>query len=172
MELTTDISLRGTAWNKAIEELNDIFKTRTNYMIYMLSLSIGIMYDKREEKLPIAEGEEVKSVPRNVVRNNDSGKLDFMFQAAILSTTTELFSEEERLELAFGEKTDFKKIDFLTQFANFGVTKIIELIADTAIESMENIKNFLVSTVEGRNLEIDALPDDILLGKKSNILIF
>lgn len=166
MELTTDISLRGTAWNKAIEELNDIFKTRTNYMIYMLSLSIGIMYDKREEKLPIAEGEEVKSVPRNVVRNNDSGKLDFMFQAAILSTTTELFSEEERLELAFGEKTDFKKIDFLTQFANFGVTKIIELIADTAIESMENIKNFLVSTVEGRNLEIDALPDDILLGEE------
>ena len=28
---------------------------------------------------------------------------------------------------------------------------------------MENIKNFLVSTVEGRNLDIDALPDDILL---------
>lgn len=166
MELTTDISLRGTAWNKAIEELGEIFKTRTNYMVYMLSLSIGIMYDKREEKLPIEEGEEVRSVPRNVVRNNDSGKLDFMFQAAILSTTTEDLSEEVRLDLAFGDKTDFKKLEFLTQFANFGVTKLVELIADTAIESMENIKNFLVSTVEGRNLEIDALPDDILLGEE------
>ena len=164
MEITTDISLRGTAWNTAIENLSDIFKTRPNYMVYMLSLSIGIMYDKREEKLPIEEGEEIRSVPRNVIRNNDNGKLDFMFQAAILSTTTEQFSEEERLDLAFGEKTDFKKIEFLTQFANFGVTKLIEYIGDTPIESMENIKNFFALTVEGRNLEIDALPDDILLG--------
>lgn len=163
MEITTDISLRGTAWNTAIENLSDIFKTRPNYMIYMLSLSIGIMYDNREEKLPIEEGEEIRSVPRNVIRNNDNGKLDFMFQAAILSTTTEQFSEEERLDLAFGEKTDFKKIEFLTQFANFGVTKLIEYIGDTPIESMENIKNFFALTVEGRNLEIDALPDDILL---------
>lgn len=163
MELTTDISLQGTAWNKAIEKLGGIFKTRTNYMIYMLSLSIGIMYDKREEKLPIEEGEEIRSVPRNVVRNNDSSKLDFMFQAAILSTTTEQYTEEERLDLSFGETADSKKIDFLTQFANFGVTKLVEHIDDTAIESMENIKNFLASIVEGRNLEIDALPDDILL---------
>ena len=165
MEITSDINLKGTAWNTAIENLGNIFKTRTNYMIYMLSLSIGIMYDKREEKLPIEEGEEVRSVPRNVIRNNDNGKLDFMFQAAILSTSTGEFSEEERLDLAFGEKSDFKKIDFLTQFANFGVTKLAEHIGNTTLESMENIKNFLVSTVEGRNLEIDALPDDILLGE-------
>ena len=169
MEITTDISLRGTAWNTAIEKLGDIFKTRTNYMIYMLSLSIGIMYDKREEKLPLEDGEEVRSVPRNVIRNNDQGKLDFMFQAAILSTTTESFSEEERLDLAFGDKNDekagLKRIDFLTQFANFGVTKLTEQIGETSIESMESIKNFLVSTLEGRNLEIDALPDDILLGE-------
>ncbi len=163
MEITTDISLRGTAWNTAIEKLGGIFKTRTNYMIYMLAIAIGIMYDKREEKLPLEDSEDIPSVPRNVVRNNDSGNLDFMFQAAILSTSTEQLTEDERLDLAFGDKTDFKKIAFLTQFANFGVTKLVELIADTPVESMENIKNFLVSTVEGRNLEIDALPDDILL---------
>ena len=79
----------------------------------------------------------------------------------------EEFSEEERLDFAFGDKNDekigFKRIDFLTQFANFGVTKLMEQIGETPIESMESIKNFLVSTVEGRNLEIDALPDDILL---------
>lgn len=162
MEITSDISLKGTDWNIAIEKLNGIFKTRTHYMIYMLSMSIGIMYDKRIDKLPLDDGEEVKSVPRNIIRNNDNGKLDFMFQAAILSTSTERFTEEERLDLAFGEKTEFKKIDFLTQFANFGVTKLVEQLGETPVESMEGIKNFLISTVEGRNLEIDALPDEIL----------
>ena len=162
MELTTDIYLRGAAWNKAINELSEIFKTRTHYMLYMLSLSIGIMYDQRIEKLE-EDGDEVRSVPRNVLRNNDNGKLDLMFQAAILSTSTEELTEEERLDLAFGEKTTFNKIGFLTQFANFGVTKLVELIGDSSIESMEKIKNFLAATVEGRNLEIDALPDDILL---------
>lgn len=164
MELTTDVYLRGTAWNKAIEDLSPIFKTRTHYMLYILAMTIGIMYDQRIEK-PIEANEDPKSVPRNVLRNNDNGKLDFMFQAAILSTTTEQFTEEERLDLAFGDKVEFKKIDFLTQFANFGVTKLVELIGDTPIESMENIKNFLFATVEGRNLDIDALPDDILLSE-------
>ena len=86
----------------------------------MLALSIGVMYDRRIEK-PEENGEDIRNVPRNVLQNNDNGKLDFIFQAAILSTTTEQYSEEERLDLAFGEKTEFKKIDFLTQFANFGV---------------------------------------------------
>lgn len=120
------------------------------------------MYDQRIEK-PEENDEEPKSVPRNVLRNNDNGRLDFIFQAAILSTSSETFTEEERLELAFGEKSDFNKIAFLTQFANFGVTKLVELIGATPLESMENIKNFLFSTVEGRNLDIDAIPDDILL---------
>ena len=109
MELTTDIYLRGTAWSKAIEALSPIFKTRTHYMIYILAMTIGIMYDQRIEK-PDEDNEDVKSVPRNVLQNNDNGKLDFIFQAAILSTTTEQFEEEERLDLAFGEKTNFKKI--------------------------------------------------------------
>ncbi len=162
MELTTDVLLRGTAWNRAIENLSSIFKTRTHYMIFMLSMTIGIMYDQRIEK-PEENDEEPKSVPRNVLRNNDNGRLDFIFQAAILSTSSETFTEEERLELAFEEKSDFNKIAFLTQFANFGVTKLVELIGATPLESMENIKNFLFSTVEGRNLDIDAIPDDILL---------
>lgn len=165
MELTTDIMLRGTAWASAIDNLSTIFKTRPNYMIYMLSLAIGIMYDQRIEK-PSECGEEPKSVPRIVMRNNENGKLDMMFQAAILSTTTELFPEETRLSLAFDEKPDFNKIGFLTQFANFGVTKLAELIGDSPLESMENIKNFLVSTIEGRNLDINALPDDILLAEE------
>lgn len=157
MEITNDIQLKGTAWNKAIHELGEIFSTRTHYSLFMLSLSIGIMYDRRIES-PIENGEDVKSVPRNVLNNNDNGKLDFYFQAAILSTLTESMTEERRLELAFGEKTDFNKIAFLLSFANFGVEKLVEQIGATPLESMENIKNFMVSTVEGRNFDIDELP--------------
>ncbi len=164
MEITTDILLRGTAWSKAISSLNSIFSSRTHYQIYMLSLAIGIMYDQRLEKSEENETDHQNppSVPRNVLRNNDNGKLDFMFQAVILSTRTQDLLEDERLDLAFGEKNDFKKIDFLTQFANFGVTKLCELIGNSTLESMENIKNFLVSTVEGRNFDIDSISDNIL----------
>ena len=162
MEITSDIHLKGTAWNKAVENLSDIFTTRTHYSLFMLCLAIGIMYDQRIEE-PIENGEDVKSVPRNVILNNDNGKIDFYFQAAILSTMTETFSEEERLELAFGESTRFNKLAFLVSYANFGVEKLVDLIGRTPLESMENIKDFMVSTVEGRNFEIDALPiEDIL----------
>ena len=158
MEITTDVALRGTAWDQAIDALAPLFKPRSQYSIFMLSLSIGIMYDRRI----VSEEDYRHSVPRNVIQNNDNGKLDFMFQAAILSTTTESFTEDQRLELAFGEKTEFRKIDFLTQFANFGVTKLVEHIGSSHVESMENIKNFLATTVEGNNFDIDALPDDLL----------
>ena len=161
MEIKTDIALKGRAWKTAIEDLSGIFANRTHYSIFMLCLAIGIMYDQRIEEVE-AEEDEIKSVPRNVINNNDNGKLDICFQAAILSTLTVEMSEDERLELAFGEKTDFNKMGFLLSFANFGAEKLVELIGNTELDSMENIKNFMVKTVEGRNFEIDALPiDDI-----------
>ena len=36
-------------------------------------------------------------------------------------------------------------------------------MGDTTLETMNNLKDFLESSVEGRNFDIDALPDDILL---------
>lgn len=171
MELTTDIILQGTAWNTAIEKLSNIFSTRTNYSIFLLCTAIGIMYDKRISK-PEENGEETKNVPRNVLQNNDNGKLDFMYQAAILTTLTENITEEQRLELAFGDdekdnnnqnKNGNKKMALLVEFANYGVTELVKYIGETQLESMDNIKDFLESTVEGRNFDIDALPDDVLL---------
>lgn len=162
MEITKDVLLKGTEWAKGLDLLAPIFQTRTHYSIYILAMALGIMYDQRIEK-PVENGEDVKTVPRNVLQNNDNGKLDFMFQAAILSTRTEDLSEDERLNLAFGEKSDFNRLAFLTQFANFGITKLNEQIGESTIETMENLKNYLYSTVEGRNLDIDSLPDDILL---------
>ena len=165
MELTTDVLLRGATWNRTIDELAPIFKTRTNYSVYMLCMSIGIMYDQRIEKFDDGDVEP-KSVPRNVMQNQDNGKLDFMFQAAILSTKTEDLPEDKRLELAFGDKEEnegFNKLGYLTQIANYGETKLAEQIGETPVESMENIKSFLTSTVEGNNFDINAIPDDIWL---------
>ena len=163
MELTSDIPLKGDAWDRAINELGTIFSTRTNYSLFLLSCSIGIMYDQRIEKPEETTETDEHSVPRNVIHNNDNGKLDLMLQAAILSTRTVTVSEDERLEIAFGDSTDFNKRDFLVQFANYGVTKIVEQFGITELETMENIKNFLCTSVEGRNFDIDSLPDDILL---------
>ena len=165
MELTTDVLLRGPRWAKTIDELSPIFMTRTNYSIFILCVSIGIMYDQRIEKFE-DDGSEPRNVPRNVMQNNDGGKLDFMFQAAILSTKTLDLDEESRLKLAFGDEdkeNTFNKIGFLTQFANFGMTILEEKIGETVVESMDNIKNFLVSTVEGNNFDINALPDETWL---------
>ena len=119
------------------------------------------MYDKRIEK-PIENGEEPKYVPRNVIQNNDNGKMDFMFQAAVLSTKTIDMSEEQRLAVAFGEDNiEPSKIGFLTEFSNYGVTELVKHIGKNNFESMDNIRDFLVSTIEGRNFDIDSLPDDI-----------
>jgi len=163
MELTKDILLKGTAWNKAVNAYGGIFKTRTHYELFMLALSIGIMYDQRISEPEEHEGDQDLNVPRNVLQNNDNGKLDYMFQAAILSTATENLTEDERLSLAFGEKEEFDKRDFLLEFANFGATKLVEQIGTTELETMDNLKSFAVATVEGENLEIDGLSDDILL---------
>ena len=132
----------------------------------MLCLSIGIMYDKRIPSFDDGESEP-RNVPRNIIQNNDNGRIDMMLQAAILTTSSfNHLTEDQRLDLAFGEKKkeeEFDKHDFLLSFANYGVTKLAECVGESEFESMELIKNFLTKTLEGNNFEIDALPDELLL---------
>lgn len=161
MVIKSDIILRGDSWNNVIDNMKNIFSERTHYSIFMLALSIGIMYDKRIDSL-IYSTDEHRSVPRNIISNNDNGKLDLYFQAAILSTRTEILDEEKRLELAFADEVEFNKIEFLTEFANFGITKLEELIGKSDLETMDKIKNFCISSVEGKNFEINALPDELI----------
>lgn len=162
MEIRSDILLTGDIWDETIEKLKPIFNTRTNYMLYILAISVGIVYDKKIESLP-ASSQESKSVPRMVIHNNDNGRLDYLFQAAILNTDTIVLSEKERLELAFNDKSDYDKVGLLTQFANFGIGKIHDQIGSSEEETMQNIKDFLSSTVDGTNFDIDDISDDILV---------
>ena len=168
MVIKSDIPLKGFAWDTLIKDLKSIFNTRTNYSLYILCLAIGIMYDQRVCKMDGEEAVEKHSVPRNIITNNDNGKLDFYFQAAVLSTSTEAFPEEQRLRYAFGDEepligdSQLKKIDFLTEFANFGATILVEKIGETNIITMDNILRFLAATVEGENLDTDSVPDELL----------
>lgn len=165
MDFRSDVVLKGVAWDNTIKDLGKIFSTRTNFSIYLLAMSIGIMYDQRINKLEETDESEPHNVSRTVLTSqNMDGRIDFMFQAAILTSQTIDLDEDKRLQLAFGDNDDtFKKMDFLTEFANFGAAKLAEKIGTSNLESMENIKNFLVSTLEGRNFDIDALSEEDLL---------
>ena len=166
MEIRGDVNLKGEEWLKALKLLTPFFSqsSQPNYSIYAISMSIGIMYDKQSD----IAGEETdeckenpKSVPRTVLYQHNLD-LDFLFQSAILTSSQVAFSEDERMNLAFNETCDiaFDRMSFLTKFANFGVSKLLEQVADDPIETMQNIKKFLAATVEGYNYEIDSIPED------------
>lgn len=165
MVITTDVHLVGTDWTTVIDELAPYFTKQTNYDLFILASSIGIMYDKRIDSPEKKEDDEIKYVPRNVLqnRNKEPGcMLDLLFQTAILSSRTIDYEEKERMDLAFGEGKEFNRLAFLTEFANFGAKKLVELIGSAPAETMNNINVFLVSSFEGRNFEIDELDEDML----------
>ncbi len=167
MEITTDVLLKGPVWAEAIEGLSNIFnyKNRVNYNIFVICIALGIMYDKVIENPENPDSLNPRNVPRNVMMNaeQETSRLEFMFQTAILNTKTISLPEEKRMEYAFGDSGEFKKLDFLVGFANYGVTKLRDLISDNSIETMDNIRDFLNSTIEGYNYELDDIPDEILI---------
>lgn len=156
--ITSDVLLKGETWEFVIEKLQpSIFKTQ--YGVYALAIAIGIMYDKQ---LSFAgDDQEQRYVPRTMLYQRKE-ELEILFQTAILTTDTVDFTEDQRLELAFGNSKmkDFNEMQFLTKFANYGATVLKEKIADESIETMENIKNLITSTVEGTNFDLDPLSDD------------
>ncbi len=167
MELITskDVILRGTAWDKAIEAYSSIFKSRPFYNLFLLAASIGIIYDKRIEKLE-ENGEQPRTLPRNVIDNQEriDHRFDVMAQTVILQSKTLNYSDDERMKIAFDDQdTRVNALDILEEFANFGVTKLVEQIGATEIETMENLKDFLAASVEGSNFDIDSIPDEDIL---------
>ena len=75
MDFRSDIVLRGVAWDQTIRSLKDIFNTRTYFSIYLLSMSIGIMYDKRIEKLDEADE---NGLPGNGIVGNAAFDIEFL----------------------------------------------------------------------------------------------
>ena len=166
MEITSDVTLKGSNWRKALDIFSPFFpqSLQPNYSIFIISMSIGIMYDKQLELAGDETDEDREnraSVPRTVLHPHNTD-LDFLFQSAILTTTLVEYTEKERMSLAFDSNCDIKinRLDFLSKYANFGVGKLIEHSSDDPIETMEKIRTFLAQTMEGYNYEIDAISDD------------
>ena len=166
MELTTDAILKGPIWHDTLEKLvGTVFETQ--WVVYALCITIGMMYDSQidtEAMVPAGYEIDPHTVGRNVLgKGQNKSLLEFMFQSALVTTKHLDLDEDARLELAFDDKKkpDFNPVGFLTKFANFGITKIAEVIADTEdVETLEALMTFLNSTYEsGAN----AADDDFLI---------
>jgi hypothetical protein len=149
MQITTDVSLRGPVWAEMLDLLvTDIFARYWD--LYALSISIGMMYDgqiENDDMVPSGYKENPRLIPRNVlIQNKNKSLLEFMLQAAMITTKHVDFSEQERLEIAFSSKVidDFNPMHFLTKYANYGILKIKDAIGDaTDVELMQEFRDFL-----------------------------
>ena len=124
-------------WERADNELcstNELGIFNRLVDVYVLACAIGIKEDKviTEDDIdnPLSSP---KTIGRNTHRENLDIRdlLDFMLQNALIHSKTINLDEDERLKLAFNPDYTNKKIraaDFLTGFANYGITKIFEKI--------------------------------------------
>ncbi len=154
LSLTSDVYLKGPIWAETIDALKGTF-FESNWDIFSLCISIGIMYDQQiESDVMVPEGydAEPRYIPRTMLGHaQNTALLDFMLQTALVTTKLLNLNEDERLQLAFdkNKNIEFKPLMFLTKFANFGVTKIHSLISDIDdIETMESLMTFLNTTYE------------------------
>ena len=168
MKISTDATLKGPVWAEMLDRLvNNIFKT--NWDVYSLCISIGMMYDQQiesDELVPSDYTENPRYIPRLVLSEHKrKSLLEFMLQAALITTKHVDLSEEQRLEYAFSEEAEvpFNSLNFLTKYANYGITKLQEVLGDAEdVELMEKIMTFLNDTyengydpTEGLELELD-----------------
>lgn len=160
-QITRDVVLKGEVWDRVINRLcPHIF--RTYYSVYLLCASIGIMYDK-QAVFEGTDSDEEKTIPRTVLHNRQT-ELEILFQTAVLASHEIEYNEDTRLELAFGcEKMyNLTSMQFLTLYANYGAIVLDNKVTEDSLETIEAIKDFLTSTVEGTNFDIDPLTDDML----------
>ena len=138
MQLSSDLEMRNPLWDRADNELcsnNELGIFNRLVDVYVLACAIGIKEDKviydTDIDNPLATP---KTIGRNTHRENLDIRdlLDFMLQNALIHSQTINLDMDERLKLAFNPDYNNKKLraaDFLTGFANYGITKIFENLA-------------------------------------------
>lgn len=189
MEIKSDLICKGPDWYKVGHGYgyNDNPKFFTTFWaIFKLCIAIGILYDKQIDDLKDYSDEEKMSLPRTMF-NRNSEEMKFFFQAAILSSNCVNLSERDRLYLAFSEDISedeleeddyellvkgvsdeaisFDRVYFLKKFANYGVTRMAELLSEIDSETMENLAEFLVDSYNGETEELLRMKevDDIIV---------
>ena len=155
MTLTSDITLYHPLWEKTDNDLCDkdgigLFKRLID--AYILAAAIGI----REDRC-ITTIEDPLEQPKTIGRNTYQSQLntdlfdvlEFMLQNAIINSSTVSYSTDERLKLAFDPDyyvDKLKPAEFLTGFANYGITKIYDSIdSSSSIVAIHDIYKYLDS---------------------------
>ena len=187
MELKSDIVLHSNTWQKVdIGYRKKLF--RTQWEIFKICLSIGILYDKQlgisdtNDDIDDQENENKSGleIPRNMF-NRYSAEMVFFFQTAILTSKCISLSEKDRLYLAFSEEVSedelddddetilkngvseealtFNKIEFLKRFANYGAEKLLYCLSNNESETMENLMDFLNKSYKGETEELKAMSE-------------
>ena len=138
MQLSSDLEMRNPLWERADNELcsnNELGIFNRLVDVYVLACAIGIKEDK---VIYDADIDNPLSTPKTIGRNTHRENLDirdlldFMLQNALIHSQTINLDMDERLKLAFNPDYNNKKLraaDFLTGFANYGITKIFENLA-------------------------------------------
>lgn len=138
MQLSSDLEMRNPLWERADNELcsnNELGIFNRLVDVYVLACAIGIKEDKIIYDADIDNPLFTpKTIGRNTHRENLDIRdlLDFMLQNALIHSQTINLDMDERLKLAFNPDYNNKKLraaDFLTSFANYGITKIFENLA-------------------------------------------
>ena len=191
MVIKSQINCRGAAWYKVANGYGYNEKPKffnTFWAAFKLCLAIGILYDKQVDDVTEYEEEEKIAVPVNMFNRNEE-EMKFFFQAAILSSNCVNLSEKDRLYLAFSEDVladelddddyetltkgiskealEFDRVLFLKKFANYGATKLADLLSTIDSETMDNLATFLIDSYNGdtdellKMKEVEELEDDI-----------
>lgn len=149
MILSSDLEMRHPLWERADNELcsnNELGIFNRLVDVYVLACAIGIKEDKVINDSDIDNPlTSPKTIGRNTHRENTDIRdlLDFMLQNALIHSKTLNLDEDERLKLAFNPDYNNKKVkaaEFLTGFANYGITQIFDnltshssLVAETEL---------------------------------------
>lgn len=179
MEIKSDIIFKGPTWSSVDRGYRKKFFD-TQWEIFKICLSIGILYDAQLEDETSETEEDGLNIPRTMF-NRNGAEMQFFFQAAILTTRCVDLSEKDRLYLAFseeipeeeleGEDVDllrrgvceaalkFNKVDFLRKFANYGAVKLNNCLSANDSETMEELMKFLDASYKGETEELIALKE-------------
>ena len=185
MELKSDIVLHSNTWQKVDAGYRKKF-FKTQWEIFKICLSIGILYDKQlgvldtNDDIDVNENKSGLEIPRSMF-NRYSAEMVFFFQTAILTSKCISLNEKDRLYLAFSEEVsedelddddetilkngvseealNFNKIDFLKRFANYGAEKLLGCLSNNESETMENLMDFLNKSYKGETEELKAMTE-------------
>ena len=158
MLLNSDLTMYYPLWERADSELcsnNELGIFNRLVDVFVLACAIGIKEDKA-----ITEVEEPLTSPKTIGRNTHRENLDirdmldFMLQNALIHSKTISLEMDERLKLAFNPDYTINKLsaaNFLTGFANYGLTKIFDGFASkTSLVAVEELYSFFEGLAESQ----------------------